>query len=389
MTHMDTHIGTPVDAHDEGHERARPSRRRVSLFANLIDGYVMRTAASSIGLVAIALVALLSLFDFVERLGLVGQGSYNVANALDDMLLTAPSRLLQVAPISMLLGSLLAFGALVRNSELTAMLALGVSEQRIIRSVMLLVFPATLILLATLEFLIPPGERLAYAQRSAALASALQPADPSVWAHQGLEYISVRQLGRGDTAENLEIYKFASDGTLAGVIHADKAAFGKGGDWSLTGVTRTTVHDSQFTTDHPAALAWHAFLTPSSLRSLFLPIGSIPPSELYDQIQTAKRFGQDPSRLQQAFWGLVSIPIAMLAMTMLVASIAFQPARTQSTAQDLTRAMAFSILYSLAQQILGRLGLLLHLSPVGFTLGLPVAVFAFAIWLFRSRFRVR
>ena len=389
MTHMDAHIETliePGSAPLDGSERPGRIARR---FGNLIDGYVMRTAASAIGLVAVALVALLSLFDFVERLGLVGQGSYNVSNALDDMLLTAPSRLLQVAPISMLLGSLLAFGALVRNSELTAMLALGVSEMRIIRSVMLLVVPATLILLATLEFLIPPGERLAYAQRSAALASAMQPADPSVWAHEGREYVSVRKLGSGDTAENLDIYRFADDGTLASVIHADRAQFGAGGDWSLTGVTRTTVHDAQFTTDHPASLAWHAFLTPSSLRSLFLPIGSIPPSELYDQIQTAKRFGQDPSRLQQAFWGLVSIPIAMLAMTMLVASIAFQPARTQSTAQDLTRAMTFSILYSLAQQILSRLGLLLHLSPVGFTLALPVGVFALAIWLFRSRFRVR
>ncbi len=365
----------------------RPVRLFRRPLVSLIDGYVMRIAASAIALVAIALVALLSLFDFVERLGLVGQGSYNVANALDDMLLTAPSRLLEVAPIAMLLGSLVAFGTLVRNSELTAMRSLGVSEQRIIRSVMLLIVPATLILLATLEFLIPPGERLAYAQRSAALASAPQPADTSVWAHEGRDYISVRQLGSGDRAENVEIYEFAGDGTLASLIHADQAKFSANGDWALTGVVRTTVHDGQFATDHPAGLAWHAFLTPSLLRSLFLPIGSIPPSELYRQIQTAKRFGQDPSRLQQAFWGLVSIPIAMVAMTMLVASIAFQPARTQSTAQDLTRAMAFSIAYSLAQQITSRLGLLLHLSPAGMTLALPVGVLALGIWLFRRRFR--
>ncbi len=355
----------------------------------IADRYVLRNAAWAITLVAAALVALLSLFDFVEQLSLVGQGSYGVVNAFDDMLLTIPSRLLQVAPVSMLLGSLLALGALARNAELTAMLSLGVSELRIIRSVMVLVLPATLLLFVVAEYLTPSGQRIAYMQRTAALASSLSPAGTGVWAHDGDEYLNVRQLDSGQSAIAVDIYDFARNGSLQRVIHADRADFRSGVEWHLTGVTRTLWQADRFVVDHPAALQWHAFLTPPALRGLFLPLESIPPSGLYRQIRAAARSGQNVPRLQQAFWGLVGIPFSMLAMTMLVASIAFQPARTQSTAYDLTRAMAFSVVYSLVQQILSRTGVLLGLNPEATTLAPPLIVMGLAVWMFRGRFRTR
>ena len=356
---------------------------------SIVERYVAGTAAMAIALVGLALVALLSLFHFVEQLPLVGQGGYGVQTAFSDMVLTAPSRALQVAPVSMLLGSLLAFGLLARNAELTVMLSLGISEQRIIRSVMLLVLPATIVLLVVSQYLIPSGQRLAYERRSAALASTFQPDENGAWAHSGGQYLNVRQLDAAANASGIDIYAFTSDGNLSSVIHADHADPGSGRNWTLTGVTRTLTHDSVFAVDHPATLTWHAFLTGDAMRDLFLPVDSIPPVELYRQIRSAARLGENVPRLQQAFWGLIGIPFSMLAMTMLVASIAFQPARMQSTAQDLTRAMAFSIAYSLAQQILDRLGLLLGLAPAKTALALPLLLMSFAVWLFYSRLRPR
>src|SRR5271156_2322973 len=98
----------------------------------LLDRYLWGMALRAFLLISAGLTALFSLLTFVEQLGYVGQGHYRLTNALIYVVLTAPYRLLQLTPVSMLLSSLLALGALARSSELTAFRSLGVSEMRII-----------------------------------------------------------------------------------------------------------------------------------------------------------------------------------------------------------------------------------------------------------------
>ncbi len=92
-------------------------------------------------IIAAGLTALFSLLVFVEQLALVGQGHYRTLDALAYAILTAPNRLLQLAPVSMLLATLVGLGRLARGSELTAFLSCGVSQLRIIGAVMKLCVP--------------------------------------------------------------------------------------------------------------------------------------------------------------------------------------------------------------------------------------------------------
>ena len=97
----------------------------------LLTRYVQLTTIRAFALVAVTLAGLFTLLEFVEQLASVGEGQYHVRDALFYVVLTAPSRLMQVTPISMLLGALLALGGFARNAELTAMLGLGVPERRV------------------------------------------------------------------------------------------------------------------------------------------------------------------------------------------------------------------------------------------------------------------
>ena len=350
----------------------------------IVGRYVSLTTLRAFAVTAIALTGLFSLLEFVEQLASVGQGKYHVSNALIYVVLTIPSRFLQMTPISMLLGSLLGLGALARNSELTAMLSLGVSQSRVIGSVLIATLPITFLLFLVAQFVIPTGQQWAHAERSGALrSSASYHGDDSLWAQSDRQYLNVRRFGPGDVPIDIDIYAFEGDNSLASLVHADKATVTPNGTWLLSNVSRKHAEQSILLTDHLSTLSWHSFMTPQQLRFINLPLDSIPPTALYSHIVSLKKLHQSATKYEEELWAKISIPFSIIAMIMIVSPFLFEAARLQSTGRSLTFGVGFGIIFSLAQQILNHLGLLLNLNPAIAALTPSLAVMMLATYLLR------
>jgi len=279
------------------------------------------------------------------------------------------------------LGSLLALGALARDSELTAMLSLGVPQRRIIGSVLILILPIMVFLLGITEFVIPPAQQLAQAQRAAALVSSTSSHDEnSFWAHSDRQYLNVQHFGRKNFAFGIDIYAFASDGSLESVIHADHAHVRKDGTWLLTAVSRRRVNSAQFVTDHLAVLSWHSFIPFQQMEFMTLPLDSIPPIALFRHVRDLDRMHQKATRYRHALWAKISIPLSMIAMILITAPFMFGSGRLKSMGRNLAFGVGFGIVFSLSQQILERLGLLLDLNPAIAALTPSLLVIALAIY---------
>ena len=354
----------------------------------LLSRYVGGAALRAFALVAACLVALFSLLEFVEQLASVGQGRYRVADAAAYVLLTAPGRLLQVAPASVLLGTLLALGALARTSELTAMLALGLSERRIVGRVLLPVVPIVAALALLAQFAIPPAQQVAQERRADALATSASPPDTGFWAQGDRQYLSVGLFKRATAPVGIDIYAFEPDGSLASIVHAERGEILPDGTWALSEVTRRTVHDALFHTEHLAALPWHSFIPPGQLRFLRLPPDSIPPLALVRQIRSLERQHQRATRYERELWTKAAVPLSMVAMVLIAAPMVFGSPRTQG-GQRLLRGVGVGIVFTLAQQIADRLGQLLDLSPAAIALAPPLVVLVVAAALFPGAGRMR
>ncbi len=281
--------------------------------------YVAFATLRASALAAAAMTGLFSLLEFVEQLASVGQGRYHVADALFFVLLTAPSRLLQVAPASLLIGCLLALGGMARNAELAAMGSLGFSERRIVASVLALVVPLTLVLFGLMEFVIPPAQQLAREQRAAALAA---DNEAGYWMRHDRQYLNVQRFERGNVAVGIALYGFAPDGSLATVIEADRATIEPDGTWRLVHVSRRRIHDWQIETDHLPALAWHAFVSPATIRFLVVPLDSVAPTILFRHVASLPPDQKAP-RDEQVLWTEASLPLALAAMVMAAAPFVF------------------------------------------------------------------
>ncbi|MDE1147190.1 MAG: LPS export ABC transporter permease LptG [Azospirillaceae bacterium] len=354
------------------------------------DRYIGGAALKAFLMVTAGLAALFSLLEFVEQLKSVGEGQYRVINAVAYVALTIPARVLQVAPVAMLIGTLLSLGGLAKDSEVTAMRALCQSEMRIIGSVLKILPPVLLVLFVIAQFIIPPAQHLALTSRAAALAdSPLADSGDSFWAGGARQYLNVRSIESKNVLRGVNVYGFSADGRLETFIHADRAEIQADGPWQLRDVTRKTIVAQRFQTEHLDTLSWASFLPGKRVQDLMPAPENMSPTDLFRYVREMSRQGQYAVRYVQELWAKLGLPLTMLAMALIAAPFVFGPPRSQNTGQQITIGAVIGIVFSLTQQISNRLDLLLNLNPAVTALGPSFILIGLAAYLYQREHRVR
>jgi lipopolysaccharide export system permease protein len=370
--------------------------------ARLLERYIVVATLKALGLVSVGLTTLFSLLEFVDQLHDVGKGHYRLIDAFVYVLLTAPERLLQLMPAAMLFACLFALGSLASRSELTAMRAGGVSPHRIVGTVFKLAGYTVVALFLLAQFVIPPTQQLAQAQRASRLStSEAVRSGNSFWAAGDHQFLNVRRFDNGNIPSDIYLYEFAASGELERLIQADHAEVRPDGTWLLKEVSRKrfsgarsaaegiprsaggATRDTRIETDRLASLVWRPFLRPRQASVLILPANSMQPIELYQYVRDLERRGQPAARYAQELWAKIDLPLAMAAMILIAAPFVFGPLRTRGAGQRMMIGTMIGIVFSLIQQITVYLGQLLNLSPALTQMGPSVALMALALVLFR------
>ena len=135
-----------------------------------LDRYIGSSVLIAILAVLGIILGLACLFAFIDEVGNVTD-TYTVTHVLSYVALTAPRRLYDMMPMAALIGCLIGLGSLASSSELTIMRAAGVSIGRIVWAVMkpMLLLMACSVLIG--EYVAPPTEATAQANRALAQLS--------------------------------------------------------------------------------------------------------------------------------------------------------------------------------------------------------------------------
>jgi len=350
----------------------------------LLERYVTVAVVKALAVVSAGMTSLFSLLEFVDQLRDVGKGHYRLIDALFYVVLTAPARLLQLMPASLLLACLFALGVLATRGELTAMRAGGLSPRRIVWWVFKLGGATVIALFLLAEFVIPAAQQLAQSHRASRLASmeAARSGD-SFWAQGDRQYLNVRRFSDGNIPRDIHLYDFAASGELQTLIQADHAEVRPDGTWLLEGVLRKQFSANQIKTERLESLPWRPFLRPRQASLLLLPPESMQPVELYQYVRELGRRHQPVARYAQELWAKIDIPLAMAAMILIAVPFVFGSLRTQSIGQRMMIGAMIGIVFSLVQQITVYLGQLLNVSPA-LTATLPsFLLMGVGLYLFR------
>ncbi len=348
----------------------------------IIDRYLITHTIRGVLLVLSLFIILFSFLEILAQINDVGKGHYQMQDAFIFVAFTVPSRVVDLMPVCILLGSIIALGLLADHNELVAMQAAGISVKRICGSVL---GGGAIILLVTLflmQFVAPPMEQYARIRRSKALyGQSIMMTKDGFWARHGRSFIHIgKTLSRVESAD-IEIYEHDRQGRLHSFIRARGATIHKGNQWRLEGVEQIIFSEQGIKTLKPEGVTVNSFLSPEQMGILELPPGSLSLSDLYHFIQGLRKRGQNAQRYALAFWQKLTLPATIAAMVMLSLAFIFGPTRSITAGRRIVMASMAGIAIYLIYQIIGHLGLLFELPPAVATLAPVLVVLGVAIKL--------
>jgi len=349
-----------------------------------LDRHIGTSFLRSFLMIFIILVALFSLLELMSQLDDVGKGNYQVQDVLLFIGLTLPRRMLELMPISTLLGSVVALGLLADHNELLAMQAGGLSVRRICWSV----FAAgtILVVLTALlaEMVVPPLDQLARKKRALAVSgSGFTLTKQGFWARRDATYIHVGKTHSGGIATDLDIFETDETGRLVKYTHAREANIQNNNQWVLRAITRKTFTDQGITTTQLPSLRLDSFLSSDQVEVLEIPADSLSASDLYRYAGALRDSGQNADRYLLALWRKLGVPLTTGAMVLLSLPFIFGSTRRVAAGKRIMLGSLVGIVFYFADQVIVHLGLLLSLSPMVVAMTPVILISGLALWKLR------
>ncbi len=352
-----------------------------------IDRYIMQRFLAGILPVLLLLLALFSFMSLAEELEDVGKGDFTLPDALMVVLLTTPKRLVDLLPVTALLGGLLGLGAMANHRELIAIRTSGLSKQRIARTVTVLaVFLA--IFITILQFsVVPDFEREAAHLRGKSLQGTEKGAGSTgaFWTRNGSFFIRVNAVRFDRTLADIEIYAADSSGRLLQLIQASSADYAGSDNWLLSGVVQSELQQTKVQETVQKSLLWKDLLSAEQASVLILPLQALAPSDLVKTIANLKRNKLDTHEYEIVLWQQVSLLPSLLAMALLSLPFVLGSVRSVSASQRVMLGGVIGISFYLVQQLSGQLAGILGMNPALVILAPAFILLALAIAAIRHR----
>lgn len=348
----------------------------------ILDRYIASNYLKGMVPVLLLLLALFSFLALSEELEEVGKGTYRQIDAFLVVLYTSPRRIVDLLPVTALLGGLMGLGAMANHQELIAARAAGLSKARMARPI----FKATLMLAALViamqSLVIPASERIASELRSKSLEAVTLETEGRLgfWTRSEDNFVHVRDVLFSRVLTGIEIYNTDENGKLRTLIEAEQATIIGAETWLLENVTQTRLSGMAAREDRTENMTWTNLLSQEQANILILPLEALAPHDLVLYIRHLRENGLDTHHFRVIFWKQVSIAIAVIAMGLLSLPLLVGSTREISASQRILLGGIVGIVVYLLQQMTGNLASLFNLIPSLTVLAPVIALLAISVF---------
>ncbi|MBU6502086.1 MAG: LPS export ABC transporter permease LptG [Burkholderiaceae bacterium] len=293
----------------------------------------------SVGFVTLAFLALFFFFDFVDELRSVNQGAaggYPLKYAVLVVLLESPSRLYDLLPITVLIGTIFVMARMAQSSEFTILRTSGLGPWRALQTLLGLGLMFVLLTFAVGDYLAPAADQAGQLLRSHFLGQAAA-GHTGAWLkerHGGDSYaVNVGALLPDGSMRGLRIVEFGPQGRMVSVMQAAQGSFDKDGSWLLKDVSSTdfaaqldtagSTQTQRVTRTVEPALRWPSTITEEMVSVALLQPDRMPTVDLFQYIRHLEANGQSSQRYEIQFWKKVFYPLSCLVMVVLALPFAY------------------------------------------------------------------
>jgi lipopolysaccharide export system permease protein len=357
----------------------------------ILGRYLSREILSSTLMVLVGFLALFGFFDLFEELEQIGQGGYQLVDALTRVVLATPSHIYELLPIAVLIGAIWALAMFAHHAEFTAMRAAGLGRGQALRALLGL---GLLFVLATAVFgevLAPPAERLAQRLRLRAMGAGLAAEFRSgVWVKDTvrdangallrIRFVNVARVLPDASLQDLRVYEFDQAFRLRELLLARRGQYDPDGQWQLEDVVETRVsadpgasgvpisgltaggagasQGAATTTVRRSNAVWQSGLDPAIVSVLLVQAERMSAIDLFRYVQHLRENRQQVGRYEIALWKKIVYPFASLVMMALALPFGYLQVRSGGIALKVFSGIMLGVGFHFLNGLASHLGLL-------------------------------
>jgi len=333
----------------------------------------------AVGFVLLAFLSLFFFFDFVDELPALGKASvldaqriYGVAQALLYVVLLVPSRIYELMPIAVLIGTVYALVRLAQASEFTILRTSGLGPGRALRTLMGLGLGFVALTFALGDYVAPLAERTGQLLK-AQYQGRISVGQTGAWLKerqaQAHYSVNVRAMTPQGDLEGIRIFAFDPHGRLLSTLNAQRGSIDAGdGHWRLQDVRQRrfdTLSDGQFRvlTDTLKVVDWTTEISVDMVSVALLKPERMRTIDLFQYIRHLQANNQSSQRYQIEFWRKVFYPLSCLVMVVLALPFAYLHFRAKGTAAFVFAGVMIGISFFLLNNVFGYIGNLREWQP--------------------------
>ena len=315
---------------------------------------------------ALALAVLVGIFAFlslIDQLEDAGQGNYGAYQAVTYVVLTLPRLAYEIMPIAAMIGAMTCLGLFARNSELDVIRLAGVSEYSLAVFLVKAALVVALFAVFVGEVVVPPSEIKARYQRSIALTEQVAMRTRyGFWARDGNSFVNIRKLLPGNIIEDIYIYEFDDEDRLRSSIIADNARY-IDDRWVLEDVDRMIFDSAGVSRETFGRAAWESWIDDDLINLVIINPLYMSLWNLSSSIRALKSNSQDAATYEQAFYGKLTRPFTILAMSLLAVPLVVARRDTEGLGQYVFTGALIGVVFYFVNSASGHIGIVYGLHP--------------------------
>lgn len=326
-----------------------------------MDRYIARYVLSAIVLVLIVLTVLNSLFTLLSELGNLRM-DYQFPQAVLYILMSMPNMVLQVLPVSTLIGCIVGLGALASHSELVVMRASGMSLVRICWAV---IKPTLILIMLGMlmgEYVVPHLQSTAEEKRSVERSYDGTYSDGGLWWREGQDYIYIGNV-QNDTLKSIDVLSFDGQHKLLRTMHAAQAVK-QGRNWELEDVSSISYSANGMKRRAVKRELWDVNLNSTLLKMAVSSPENLSISNLFTYIHYMNRQHLDARLYQLSLYNKLFEPLAIISLLLIGVSFIFGPLRSVTMGYRLFMGVSTGVLFMLLQNLMGPASIVFGFPPV-------------------------
>lgn len=312
-------------------------------------------------------------FDLLAEMDEVGLGGYRFQHALTYVLLGIPSRVVELAPIAVLIGTLWALSQSAANSEFTVFRVSGLLPGVAVRSMLYIGFPMILLTAIFSEVVAPQAEDFRGRLRDIGVGTSSGQMRSGLWLRDSaqtspsdtrtIRFVNALRYTPEQTLERVTVYEFDAQQRLSSMIEAQTGRFAgrtaQGYAWELQGVKIVEFARQGGVSQRVLErVRLDSLLSPEMLGALVTNPDRMSSIDLYRYVQYLKQNKQQAERYEIAFWKRIVYPWVIWVMMLLALPVAFLQARSGAVGARVFAGILIGVAFHLLNSLFSHLGVL-------------------------------